>query len=201
MSPLPAGMTQHLRVNVGPSGLPLGIPLPGGNAVLCEPDTVVKYCGNMENETLERLQHDDRFPKLKLCLNGYVHIKYIKGSELRQVLDRAIISRKLATMWIYQLYNMVSEMHLFSVAHMDISQENIIVDSDNRLRLIDFTQSIADPSTLFRCSTHDTVKMVTAYEIDYYAVFKVACAIHCRAVRVQIFKGEPSSDKCILEIY
>lgn len=67
----------------------------------------------------------------------YIFMEYCEGNELFDMIKNNF-DYKLATSIIYQLLLAVKHLQKYNIIHSDIKLENIIVDSKNHIKLIDF---------------------------------------------------------------
>ena len=67
----------------------------------------------------------------------YLFMEYCQGKELFEVM-KDNLDYKLATNIIYQLLLAVKHLQKFNIIHSDIKLENIIINSKNQIKLIDF---------------------------------------------------------------
>ena len=69
--------------------------------------------------------------------NHYIFMEYCEGKELFDMIKHNF-DYKLATSIIYQLLLAVKHLQKYNIIHSDIKLENIIIDSKNQIKLIDF---------------------------------------------------------------
>lgn len=67
----------------------------------------------------------------------YIFMEYCEGKELFDLIKNNF-DYKLATNIIYQLLLAVKHLQKYNIIHSDIKLENIIIDSKNQIKLIDF---------------------------------------------------------------
>lgn len=67
----------------------------------------------------------------------YIFMEYCSGIELFELLQFNL-DYKLITYIIYQLLTAVAHLQKYNIIHGDIKLENIIIDSNNTIKLIDF---------------------------------------------------------------
>ena len=67
----------------------------------------------------------------------YIFMEYCEGKELFDMIKHNF-DYKLATSIIYQLLLAVKHLQKYNIIHSDIKLENIIIDSKNQIKLIDF---------------------------------------------------------------
>lgn len=110
-----------------------------------------------------KLLDDNAFPKVKEiadCGEYCVVIEeYIAGCTLREVVNgRGGIDVKMASEYIYQVCRAVDALHKSGIVHRDITESNVMLTEEGRIKLIDFNISHrAD-----RKKTKDTTIMGTS---------------------------------------
>ncbi|KXN65474.1 Ampk-like protein Snf1, partial [Conidiobolus coronatus NRRL 28638] len=78
----------------------------------------------------------------------YLFFDYVQGVQLAECIPSHGMSESRATKYLAQLVDALAYCHRHSVVHRDIKIENIMVDSHDRIKLIDFgLANFYDPSS------------------------------------------------------
>ena len=116
-------------------------------------EALVASASDFDNESavLSRLKHPKIVKMIDLFLNGhraYLVLEYVEGRSLRKVVeqDGALNETAVAELAV-QMCDILEYMHaeVPPIVHRDFTPENIILQSDGKLKLIDF--SIAKQAT------------------------------------------------------
>ncbi|KAJ3851115.1 Pkinase-domain-containing protein [Lentinula lateritia] len=86
----------------------------------------------------------------------FLVLEYVQGGELLEYLSKAIesgqksIPLSQALSYFQQIILAVSYCHRFNVSHRDLKLENILVDSDNNIKIADFGLASFQPDSIVR---------------------------------------------------
>lgn len=68
----------------------------------------------------------------------YTVYEYVENKELLDYIIDKTASKSDCKKWFLQLVETVKFLHKYNIAHRDISLENVMIDSNNNIKLIDF---------------------------------------------------------------
>ncbi|KAJ3811374.1 Pkinase-domain-containing protein [Lentinula aff. lateritia] len=86
----------------------------------------------------------------------FLVLEYVQGGELLEYLSKAVesgqksIPLSQALSYFQQIILAVSYCHRFNVSHRDLKLENILVDSDNNIKIADFGLASFQPDSIVR---------------------------------------------------
>lgn len=80
------------------------------------------------------------YETLENCFYYYIIMEFLPGKTLKQmIVDKSSIEDNTLRTWAVQFLMAIDYLHTIpQVCHMDLKASNLIVDSDNNIRLIDF---------------------------------------------------------------
>jgi serine/threonine protein kinase len=94
-----------------------------------------------EARTLAKLRHPFIVTVFDVCRSDDLYclvMEYVEGVSLRQLLTDGSITQRDALDFAQQITDALQHAHETGVIHRDIKPENVLVDSHQRLRLVDF---------------------------------------------------------------
>lgn len=134
------------RISEGASGVVFLVESEGKQLALkhlkaSDEDTIKRF--RKESSTLARLDHDGL---VKIYDVGeyksapYMVMEYLQGSALSDLLSRHTMGLEVdaAVNVIVEVARALTELHKYNLVHRDIKPANILVNSSNRVKLIDF---------------------------------------------------------------
>jgi serine/threonine protein kinase len=91
--------------------------------------------------SLNMPEQNDYLKALERFMTAYIVMELIEGKSLRELLD-ASLDKKLPSAKVQeiteQIVSALSAIHKLDICHLDISPDNIMIDSNGRVVLIDF---------------------------------------------------------------
>jgi serine/threonine-protein kinase len=133
-----SGMSTLFKATDLTSGKPVAIKVPHAEM---EADPVLVERFKREQEIGQELDH----PGIVKTYNGeqrsrlYMVIEWVEGRLLRSILNKeSKLPIERATHLILQICDALDMMHKHGVVHRDLKPENIMVDTEDRIKLIDF---------------------------------------------------------------
>jgi serine/threonine protein kinase len=127
----------------------------------------------------------------------YLFTEFINGSDLYTNLSHQShhkVNEDFGRLWMTQLCYAVRYLHSLSVAHLDISLENICIDNDGTLKLIDFGLAAQNPfysgdrkrfppsKTNYDDNSNNTITTTTTYSASPHSTPR-NCSSHIRLLR------------------
>ncbi len=98
------------------------------------------YHHQVEDQALRRLRHGGIVRRIRRDRTSfYLALEWVDGADLKTLLRRQgpqPLERVLD--WAGQMLDAVRHMHARGVHHLDIKPENILLDAENRIKIVDF---------------------------------------------------------------
>jgi serine/threonine protein kinase len=133
----------------------------------------------------------------------YLISEYAAHGDLHTVLASCpgnSVSEEMARHWFYQICCSVRYMHAKSIAHLDISLENVCLTNNNSIRLIDFGIAAQHPSYSRKLQVGGTSQRNTAPQIRLVneTPFSSSCECNsCKMSMEMLLDQDPAIQACL----